>query len=619
MTEEKFAALVAKLETQARNNPIRYRAKVFLLALIGNLYLGAMIALIALTFIGLLIMLVASKGAAFKPAIIVGALLWTVVKALWVTIEAPQGIEITREQAPELFTLIDELCSQLRAPRFHHVLVNDEFNAGVVQSPRLGIFGWDRNYLLLGLPLLKAMSVEQFKAVLAHEFGHLAKGHGRFSNWIYRQRLRWSRLVNELEENKGRGVFLFKPFLNWFSPYFSAFSFPLARANEYEADATSARLTSSRAAAEALTSVNVLSSYLSERFWPQIHKLADEQPRPNFAPYQELSHRVATEIDTDSLRRWLRQAMARATTPADTHPALADRLSAIGETPRLAPPKTGESADRLLGSALEAITERFDHNWQEHIFEVWQRRYREVQDGRAALAGLDEKFASGAELTPQEVYDRAKLTENYSGDADAALQQFRDLLERMPHSGFVSLMLGARLLDRDDDSGLALVDRAVELDDDLTLQRFEILRDYHWRLQNEEQAHQWHRQLIERSLKEQMAEKERSNVFLTDSFESHDFDVSIIETLRAQLQAVEGLDKAFFIKKHIQHFPERPHYVLGFIKKRGLLQRNKFTDDEVMYRLKNNVEFPAATSIINIGQLRRFRGKFKKVKAAQLV
>ena len=46
------------------------------------------------------------------------------------------------------------------------------------------MFGWYRNYLLIGLPLAKALTVEQFKAVLAHEFGHLAKGHGAMSNWI---------------------------------------------------------------------------------------------------------------------------------------------------------------------------------------------------------------------------------------------------------------------------------------------------------------------------------------------------------------------------------------------------------------------------------------------------
>lgn len=110
------------------------------------------------------------------------------------------------------------------------MLLSDDFNAAVTQVPRLGIFGWPRNYLLLGLPLMKVLSREQFKAVLAHEYGHLAGGHARLSNWIYRQRQRWGKLLNALSEYQGYGSFLFLPFLRWYTPYFNAFSFPLARA-----------------------------------------------------------------------------------------------------------------------------------------------------------------------------------------------------------------------------------------------------------------------------------------------------------------------------------------------------------------------------------------------------
>ena len=48
-------------------------------------------------------------------------------------------------------------------------------------------------------------------------------------------------------------------------PYFTAFSFPLARANEYEAEGIAVQLTSSRTAAEALTSLVVMDGYLNRQ------------------------------------------------------------------------------------------------------------------------------------------------------------------------------------------------------------------------------------------------------------------------------------------------------------------------------------------------------------------
>ena len=83
---------------------------------------------------------------------------------------------------------------QLKGPRFHHVLLVDDLNAGVIQRPRLGVFGWPSNYLLLGLPLLEALSPEEALSVVAHEYGHLAGAHGRFEAFVYRLRRTWSML-----------------------------------------------------------------------------------------------------------------------------------------------------------------------------------------------------------------------------------------------------------------------------------------------------------------------------------------------------------------------------------------------------------------------------------------
>ena len=94
---------------------------------------------------------------------------------------------------------IRRVLTSIEVPRVDHVLITDELNAAILQLPSLGIFGWHRNYLMIDLPLMKSLTREQFKAVLAHELSHLAKGHGIESHSIYRQRLRWSRLVAVLE------------------------------------------------------------------------------------------------------------------------------------------------------------------------------------------------------------------------------------------------------------------------------------------------------------------------------------------------------------------------------------------------------------------------------------
>jgi hypothetical protein len=460
--------------------------------------------------------------------------------------------------------MIEELRRALRSPRFHHVLVTDDFNAAVVQAPRLGLFGWYRNYLLIGLPLAKALTVEQFKAVLAHEFGHLGMGHGRMSNWIYRQRLRWSRLMAALEAAESWGVVLFRPFLRWYAPYFNAYSYPLARANEFEADATSARLASRRAAAEALTAVNVVHCYLQERFWPQIVRRADEMPQPAFAPFSVMGAHVAGEIDPASIEAWLAQALVRKTTLDDTHPSLTERLGALGEEPALALPAPGAAADRLLGAALERITSEFDQRWHNGILPSWQERHREVQEARGRLAELDAKHASGAELSLQEAYDRAILTGSAGNNPDGCIEQLRALQARAPDDPVLHYTLGVRLLWRDDDSGMALLKRAMERNPWEIVRCCEALRDYCWRKGREEEAREWHRRMSERMAIEHAAKKERDEVRTSDKFEHHGVDPAALAQMQAQLKAIPGLRKAYFVMKRVKHMPERACYVLGF-------------------------------------------------------
>lgn len=620
MTNEEFNTLTSRLEEQARRNPAGYRFRVILLGLLGNAYLAIILLVITALFMLSLASVVTLNAVGLKLVLVVGFFLWTILKALWVKIPPPEGMTVSERKSPELFALIKALRRELNAPEFDHVIITDEFNAAVMQTPRLGIFGWHENYLLIGLPLMKSLTVEQFKAVLAHEFGHLSKGHGRMSNWIYRQRLRWVRLVHALDAQNSAGSFLVKPFLNWFAPYFSAYSFPLARANEYEADATSARLTSPRAAAEALTSVNIVGNYLGERYWPDIHKQADELPRPGFTPYSSMSHGVATDLDEASIKIWLARALKRETTSDDTHPALADRLKAIGETARVAPPAAGQAADRLLGESLDTITEIFDRRWQEKILPSWQERYQSIQQDRRRLAELDARHAAGAAFTVKEACDRAWLTESVGKNAEASFEQFRMLLEREPDNPMVCYGMGMRLLARDDDAGCALMERAMQMDEDATITCCEALRNYAHRRGRDEEAQTWHQRLVERYALQAAAAQERNRISIKDKFDRHDLPDEALAAVRAQLRSIKGLRSAYFVKKRVRHLPHRPCYVLGFTVAGMFALHSKRRAAEVSAQIQKGVAFPGETFIINVeGNNYRFGRKFYWMKGARIL
>jgi Zn-dependent protease with chaperone function len=618
MTDAEFEALVGRLEQQAQRNPAGYRRKVILLACVGYAYVALVLAIVGALFVGALVTAPYLKGFSVKLAFVFGAFFWVVARAMWIRLEPPQGRRITPDEASELFKMIDRLQRSLGAPPFHDVLITSDFNAAVVQIPRLGLLGWHRNTLLIGLPLMKALTPQQLAAVLAHEFGHLAGGHGRLGNWVYRVRYGWARLVHALQERRSAGGFAFRPFLKWYAPYFNAVSFPLARANEYEADAASARLTSPTAAAAALTTTNVIGNFLEGRYWPDLHRKAEEVPRPSFAPYALMGEVIGAGIDAIAVRGWLAAAMAVKTSVANTHPALADRLRALGQPPLLALPSAGEAADTLLGPSLELITAEFDQGWREAIQPSWERRHREVQEARAQLATLETRVARGGALTLEERVQRARLTGDVGAGNEAALAQFRELHLVAPDNTFINYQFGLRLLRSGNEAGVAMIERAIEHDEGALLPGAELLRDYYTGRGRGEEARHWHQRWLQRAKILHAAQAERSSIRLDDTFEPHGLDDAQIDALRAQLRTIPDVHRAYLVRKHVAHLADRPLLVFGFTTKQWW--PNAKLTRGVQNKIAQTVPFPHEARILCLeGNNRRFRRKWRFVRGARLL
>ena len=98
-----------------------------------------------------------------------------------------------------------------------------------------------------------------------------------------------AQLMETLESGEHWGAAVFRRFLKWYVPFFGAYTFVLARAQEYEADRQAADLVGSREFADALITIVVNSAFLDTSFWPAFYKQADNQPEPPASPFIEMS------------------------------------------------------------------------------------------------------------------------------------------------------------------------------------------------------------------------------------------------------------------------------------------------------------------------------------------
>jgi hypothetical protein len=146
------------------------------------------------------------------------------------------------------------------------------------------------------------------------------------------------------------------------------------------------------------------------------------------------------------------------------------------------------------------------------------------------------------------------------------------------------------------------------------------MRDYHWRTGQNEEAHAWHQRLVERSELEKAAELERGQVLLNDRFERHGLSDAAAAELRDGLKAIPGLRRAYFVKKRVTHFADRPCYVLAY-RATGLFQlHSKKRVQEILRKIQESITFPGETIIISVdGPNHRFDRKFWWMRGARLL
>lgn len=584
MTEEEFIAIVKKSEQEAGNNLGAYKFKLALFALLGYAVIFGVLTLltlliggsVAIAFISSSLLLLLIKK---KIIFAIAFAIWTFIRALWVRFEPPTGRTLERQQAPILFDVIDELTQKLNALKIHQVIVRNNFNAAVVQSPKLGIFGKNKNTLILGLPLMLALSPEAMKSVLAHEFGHLSGNHSRFSGWIYRIRFSWQRIMHALEATDSFGAGLMRKFFDWYAPKFSAYSFALARRNEYDADNVAVELTSKSTAAQALVAVHAKADYLEEQYWTPYFKQADTQPSPNELPYKGLAEFLKKSILSHSeLEANIQEALKVQTHYADTHPALQDRLDAIGTQVTELENYDTSSAEAWLGNEYLKLLKEFDDEWLEATQERWQNRYQYANE---CFALINEAKEHGSEnFDEDKLWQLAQATREFES-SEKGLAIYHQFLTRQPDSIGANFYIGLILAEQKNEDAIKYLRVALG-----SPNTFEEAGHCGYRLLDnlgeKQRAAAWWQEVVAAGKRHQLAYEAHASCSLHDNYRSPMISSELRQKITEQMAAHKNIGKVWLAQKVVDRaISEAPVYILCFKPKGFNLSYSKMTQSVI--------------------------------------
>jgi Zn-dependent protease with chaperone function len=146
--------------------------------------------------------LIVSNSAGFQTlalmiagVIVAGSMIWSLVPRRD-KFNAP-GLPLTQASHPRLFAELQNIAATMNEPMPAEVYLIGDANAWVADRGGLMGFG-SRRVMGLGLPLLAALNVSQFRAILAHEFGHYYGGDTKLGPWLHRTQMAMIRTFQNL-------------------------------------------------------------------------------------------------------------------------------------------------------------------------------------------------------------------------------------------------------------------------------------------------------------------------------------------------------------------------------------------------------------------------------------
>ena len=636
MTRQDFEHLVRRIEARCAGRPAALERSTAAWVVLGRAGILAWLALLSLLGGAAF-----AAGAMLEPAIglwLLGGGVLLLVYAtsqaglfLLVEVAPPKGRALRPGEAPALRALLGSLGRELQCRPFDEVRISSDFNAGVREIPRLGLFGWPRTVLEIGLPLMTTLAPEELRAVLAHEFVHLSARHGRGGRRIDRLHRMWCTVFEQMQ-GAGTGRYdrpvrwAASRFAGWYWPRLHARSLVLSRLQEYQADRVAAGIAGEPTLVAALWRMECVWPRLSERFWPDLHQEADRSPEPPADVLERLKAALEAPPSPDDAALWTGRGLSRATGHDETHPAFLDRVRALGvpvEAIResgFPPAVRPTAAEAFLGADLVPIEQELAAQWRQGALAAWRERHARA----AAAARRREATGPAAPSCPPNdtiaLWEAARAAVDSRGLA-VAEPLLRAVLGQDPGHPGARVLLGHHLLSRGDAEGERLLLQVVGQGDELWTPRACEALQVHYRATGQvDRLREMRVHLDRHEAAVAAAQRERATIRPHDTFVPHGLADEQLGPLRRLLAAQPDCDAAWLVRKELRYFPQRPLFLLCVRGKPGRWRSSHPERDwELAQRLIPRVELPGQVLVIaRRGHFRRLADKVMSLPEAEV-
>jgi heat shock protein HtpX len=253
---------------------------------------------------------------------------------VWSLIPRPKrfrvpGPKLDLNAHPQLLEVVSGVAQSTGQKMPAETYIVMDVNAGVTE--RGGILGArKRRVLILGAPLFSLLTIDQFRAILAHEFGHFYWGDTRLGPWVRRAEEAIHTTIDTLDQAQYTAWINISLF--GYAEWFFDITHELMRKQEFLADQLAARVAGSKTVIDQLRLIHIGDDAFDAYWAGTVVPILKFGIRPpvfegfrRFLAVQAMSRSVLRKSDV--------RMKEDKTEEYHTHPALPERVAALEREP----------------------------------------------------------------------------------------------------------------------------------------------------------------------------------------------------------------------------------------------------------------------------------------------
>ena len=407
----------------------------------------------------------------------------------------PNDIYLPKDAAAYFYTLVNEVQLESHAPSIQRICISSHYESKLIRTPSSGYAFKFTNTLILGLPLIQSLSVQQLKAVIKRELLHIIEPKQHISGWFYNLRNIWPQ-YQQLPQKSWSINFLFiQLFFSWYAPLYKLLSQAAARHEELYVDKQLYQQNHHDSLVDILTTMGISQTFFNEVHFPHLMNKAYKHEIPPYFPYESFERNLHTKIDSEFCQHWLDKTLNQEGIQKD-FPSFPQRIQNIGLDKIWLPDmNTASSASSLLDDMLFILCQQMDDEWFKNNEDEWNSRYKIGQLEQNKLKEYQVLLKQNI-LSDQKTWEYILLTKKYVDELEAS-ELYKQILKTDFSDPRISFEIGRKLLKQLDEDGIDAMHKTIKLDDSYTVMACQLLTKYYSQLGDKKMAQSYRRRALE--------------------------------------------------------------------------------------------------------------------------